>query len=128
MTDRMARRGTRMVALLALLLVGGCEAVAPRSCTAQFVYGIVVTVDDRDSGEPVEEGLSGVTVKGGVSSEMEAFGNVLQGAGEDAGTHDVLVTAPGYESWSMDRIQVEDGECHVSSVRLTASLVPTTDM
>lgn len=117
----------RQSVLLLLLGLGGCGIVGPEACTAEFVYGIEVTVTDRDSGQSVVNGLSGTTVEDGVVSDMMAFGNRLYGAGENAGLHAVIVNAPGYQQWSADRVRVEDGRCHVSTTELDAALVPLAD-
>lgn len=115
----------RMVVFPAVALVG-CDALGPRACTTEFVYGIAVTVVDAETSAPVTEGLEGITVKNGVSSPMEALGNRLLGAGEDEGVHSVVITAGGYELWTRDGVRVEADECHVSTVRLTAPLRAST--
>lgn len=107
-----------------LTALGGCGIFGPHDCSLEFVYGIEVVVTDRDSGQPVIDGLSGTTVENGVVSTMMASGNRLYGAGENAGLHAVLVNAPGYRQWSADRVRVEDEGCHVSTAYLEAALVP----
>jgi hypothetical protein len=44
-------------------------------------------------------------------------------AGERAGTYVVTVTAPGYETWRMENVRVNDGRCHVSTKTLKVRLV-----
>ena len=105
-------------------LLTGCDVLSPRSCTTEFVYGIVVTAVDWTSGAPISDGLAGVTVKAGVTSDMVVAGNLLYGAGEDEGVHSLVVTAPGYELWTRDGVRVEGDECHVTTNELTAPLRP----
>lgn len=108
------------------MAVAGCDVLGPRTCTTEFVYGIVVTAIDADTRVPVIEGLSGVTVEDGLTSEMEVISNMLYGAGENEGLHAVVVTAPGYDLWTRNNVRVQGGPCHVTTIDLTAPLQPST--
>ena len=110
-------------AILLSVVLSGCGLVDPVSCTDNFVYGIVITAVDAETGTAVSEGLQGVTIRSSTSSDMEVFDNTLLGAGEQAGNFAVVVTAPGYELWTKTDIQVTEDECHVRPIRLTAELL-----
>lgn len=115
-------RGGVCIALLLACLTSTCDLASPVACTGLFVYGIVVTAVDSDTGEPVTEGLRGVTIRGSESAEMEVYGNTLRGAGEEEGRFAVIVTATGYDLWTRTGIEVEADECHVIPVERTARL------
>ena len=114
-----------MVPLILALALVGCDTLAPRSCTTEFVYGIAVSVIDAETRAPVTEGLSGVTVEDGLTAQMDVAGNVLLGAGENEGIHAVVITATGYDLWTRNGVRVEGGPCHVTTVELTAPLTPS---
>lgn len=124
-----ARRGSRathrVAPLFLALALAGCDTFAPRACTTEFVYGIAVTVIDAETRAPVTEGLSGVTVEDGLTSEMDVAANVLLGAGENEGIHAVVITATGYDLWTRNGVRVQGGPCHVTTVELTAPLTPS---
>lgn len=115
--------GRNMLAILLSAVLSGCGLVDPVACTTIFVYGIVITAVDAETGTAVSEGLRGVTIRGSTSFDMEVFDNRLLGAGEQAGNFAVVVSAPGYELWTKTDIQVTENECHVRPVRLTAELL-----
>ncbi|NNF14965.1 MAG: hypothetical protein HKN72_17195 [Gemmatimonadetes bacterium] len=120
------RTPARRAALVLTVAFASCDVVGPRACTAEFVYGIVVTVVDAETGAPVTEGLSGVTVEDGVTTEMDIADNVLFGAGENEGVHAVVIAADGYDLWTRNGVRVAGGPCHVTTVELTAPMTPST--
>lgn len=118
------RRASLLLALLLAVAVGGCDGVTGMVCTTEFVFGLRVEAVDAGTGGEVSEGLVGVAIRDGVVSEMEAVGNTLRGAGEEAGVFRVEVVAAGYEPWTRTGVEVLEGPCHVETVRLTAELTP----
>lgn len=109
---------------LCLLAAQGCGMTEPIACTAEFVYGISVQVRDSVSGAPVTEDLEGQLTAPRYAETMEAWGNVLVGAGERPGTYTVVVAATGYEEWRREGVRVEAGRCHVTPVSMDADLTP----
>ena len=119
-----APRISLAVAVAAAALVA-CDSTAPIACTAEFVYGIQVQVQDSITGLPVETGLGGSVQDGAFSEQMTVLGNLLLGAGERAGTYAVQVTAPSYDEWNTSDVVVTADECHVIPVSLVARLRPS---
>lgn len=108
---------------LATTLAGCGNLLDGQACTADFRYGISISVLDRATGLPVIEGIAGEVRDGSYVETMEVFfENQLVGAGERAGTYDVSVTALGYAPWSQQNVDVDKDECHVEQRTLTATL------
>jgi hypothetical protein len=106
-------------------LVSG-QSEIPVSCTANFVYGVRVTVTDSTNGlaptsiaKVVVRDVNGTYADSG---QTNTTFNMYLGAGERAGTYRVSVTAPGYRDWSVSPITVTRNTCHVNPVGLTAVL------
>jgi len=104
----------------------------PIACTADYVYGIRVNLNDSISGEPIStcdvsysitEGAYIETNEfiGGTSCENITF---IQGAGERSGVYDVDIEKLGFEPWESIGVIVNGGYCHVEPVVLEAFLVP----
>lgn len=111
--------------IAAALVTTGCSQQAdPPICTALYAYGLTVTTVDASSGDSLTVTPTGIARDGAYSDTMHVFGNRLMGAGERAGTYDIMVTAPGYARWDTSGITVTADECHVHGVGLTARLAP----
>jgi len=98
----------------------------PIVCTAQFVYGLNVTVRDQSTGLPQADDAT-LTLREGSYEEIVTDswdGSTLSGAGERAGTYGVVVEHAGYQMWTRDGVAITADECHVIPVSLTADLVP----
>ena len=129
-------RKSHVVLLFALALVAsGCSLVGSEEekdvvCTLELRPGIVVDVTNAATGEPVETGAVGYARDGafvdtleGVYSEA-ADETELFGAHERGGTYDVRVEKEGFETWTREGVEVEEGVCHVKTVELKAELTP----
>jgi len=120
---RRRARGTS-AAFVLLLLTSGCKSPLDVVCTAQFVYGVTVTVLDESSGEPIANGAT-LTIRdsGYVEVVTDSFdGRTLSGAGERPGRYTLTVERAGYGAWVRDGVVVLRGECHVTPVSLEARL------
>jgi len=101
---------------LSLMATAACGSV----CTTELVPGIRVSLDD-------DWANVAVTATEGSFSETV---NVTPGASkvglvhERPGTYRVEVTASGYAPWTKSNVRVEEDDCHVITVELTAELVP----
>jgi hypothetical protein len=89
-------------------------------CTTELVPGIRVLLDDD---------WANVAVTATEGSFRETV-NATPGASEVGlvherpGTYLVEVTASGYAPWTRSNVRVEEDDCHVITVELTAELVP----
>lgn len=121
---------TRLAVFLAAAVLAGCgdDSTGPTACTEEFRYGISIEVRDGGTGDPAAAGAEGTLTEGDYVENLMVFGDDLMlGAGERAGTYDVLITKVGYEDWSASRVTVTADECHVRPVALQANLVRTPD-
>ena len=101
-------------------VLAACDSTAPQVCTAEFVYGVQITVRDSVTSQILTDSISGTLVDGTFSEAMIVLGNVLAGAGEREGTYSATVQVPGYAPWSRSGIVVTADECHVRPVELEA--------
>lgn len=113
------------IPLLAAALAGcGDDSTGPIVCTEEFRYGITIEVRDGGTGAPAAVGAEGTLTEGAYVEALMVFGDdTMLGAGERAGTYDVLITKPGFEDWTASRVTVTADECHVQTVALQANLV-----
>ena len=124
---RLIRSGTVGGALLVLL--SGCYqsgTVEPIVCTAQFVFGLTVTVVDQSNGDPIADDAT-MTIRQGSYEEVVTDswdGSTMSGAGERPGTYTITIEHPGYETWTQTGIEITADDCHVIPVLITAQLVP----
>jgi len=119
-------------AALALAALGAECPGAPSQgviCTADYRYGLSVSVVDSVTGVAVPRPLLIVATEGAYSDTAMAArqtGDVPFTAwplvGERAGTYAVLVRAPGYQDWQRSGVRVDRDLCHVIPVALTARL------
>lgn len=120
------RRFIPALALIAVpAILAACDPFDGLVCTTEFVYGLRVTVVDAATNAPVDQGLEGTLTEGTYVEEMEVVGldgNILQGAGERAGTYTLEIRADGYETFTESGIVVTENECHVNPVSLLAEL------
>jgi len=126
-------RSLPIIIALAVFATGsvGCnEQPNPQApngaCTAQFVYGLAVTVQDRVTGQRICDAQ--VTAMSGSYRETldprgPAESCTYAGAGERRGVYDLIASKSGYISTSQSNIRVDADECHVIPVRVTLELI-----
>ena len=121
--------GSSMKWILSVLLVAlavGANACA-QGCDAVLKHGIVVTIVDGTTGNPIEGEVT-VTVTDGSYSEnvnppfFPPGARTAVLAAERPGTYRVEVQAVGYLPWVMSSVHVSRDDCHVETVALTARL------
>lgn len=108
----------------------GCGIISPGLCTEEVVPGISVTVVDAATGKPVADSARGIVRDGEYEDSLTVYvfaadgrPTTLRGADERPGVYSVLLAHPRFELWARDRIQVNDGRCHVQMRELRAELV-----
>ena len=126
----LTRHPSRLISAALIAATAGCDAFGG-ACTLSIEPAIIVQVRDS-SGIPRADSAQGFVIDGTYTDSlrwaaMDSLGRVtaLRGADERAGTYAVLITRPGYLTWSRSGVQVRDGDCHVRSVTLEAVLAPT---
>lgn len=93
------------------------------ACTEEFVYGLVITVNDAATGV----GLNQVVITAREPNFSEILtatptAGVYQGAGERAGSYTLTVELDGYQTVVTDVITVDADDCHVIPQTRTFSL------
>jgi hypothetical protein len=126
-------RFRRYCAALSVLVIAGCDLLdsSETICTSNFVFGLVVAVQDSSTGAPaasgaqliVQEGAWADTV-GFPTNRPDLDAQPLVSAGERPGTYAVAVRKAGFRDWERAGVVVTADECHVHPVELTARLQP----
>jgi hypothetical protein len=110
------------VLLVALVLAAnGCA----QGCDAILKTGILVTIVDGATGQPIVEEVTVIATEGSYSQTVMAVQGVAALAHERPGTYRVEVQAAGYQPWVMPSVGVTRDGCHVETVQLTALLTRT---
>lgn len=126
-------RLSRLVILTALLATAGCDLLDSPGviCTANFVFGLEVAVEDSSTDAPAASGAQ-LIAQDGVWTDTVGFPSgrpdldalPLVSAGERPGTYTVTVRKAGFRDWQRTGVLVTADECHVHPVELTARLQP----
>ena len=94
-------------------------------CTANYVYGLSVIVQDKASGQRLCD-AEVVAVSGSYRETLQAYGPPEScsslGAGERSGVYDIQVSRAGFRVGSVPSVRVAADECHVIPARLTVEL------
>jgi hypothetical protein len=124
-------RASVLPAVLALAALGAeCPTSNPEViCTADFRYGLNVTVVDSLTGALVPRPIL-IVASEGAFSDTAKFALQTDGIqlgswpllGERSGVFTVLVRAPGYQDWQQSSVRIGRDACHVIPVALTARL------
>ena len=121
----------RVVASLFLVLaLSSCGISDEGACLAVAYPAVRVHVEDAQSGAPITDALA-VARDGSYADSTRS--RSLSGADDQAvaelayarpGAYDVTVEKDGFSPWNRSNIEVDEGECFVSTVELTARLSP----
>ena len=127
-------RTGRCVALAAcagILAATACSGSGPTSvaCTAQFVYGLAITVQNAATGAQITDSASVVVTDG---SYKESYtlgatgqpGGVISAAGERAGTYSISIRKAQFAPYDTAGVTVTKDACHVQTVQVVAKLQP----
>jgi hypothetical protein len=123
------RAAAAVVAISAIsaACAGGPQAPDPIACTAQFVYGLAVTVRDAATGQLVCDAQV-IAVSGAYRETLLTFGSSgagmcsYVGAGERPGVYDISANKAGYTAAAMNGVRVDADVCHVIPVRVVLEL------
>lgn len=97
-------------------------------CTPLARPAIEVEVRDSTTDAPMAARVAGIVRDGAyqdtlrVSAYEGASAVTVRAALARAGTYAVMLDAPGYRQWTARAVRVEDGTCHVKTVRLYARM------
>lgn len=112
------------LALLALPSLG-CNLIDPGGCDASIVSGLSVTVRNAQTGVPAGLGAVVTARDDGYVETLQGFdGLTFVDAQERPGTYDISVNSPGYQPWTKQNVEVEDGGCHVKPQTVDARIQP----
>lgn len=113
------------VMLTTAMSVAGCELFNV-VCTRELRSGIRAVVVDASSGEPVFTSGTTVVASGGAvvdTADMVSVSGVADlFVGE--GRYRIEVSAPGYERWTQEGVEVHEDECGPIATELEAQLMP----
>src|SRR5262245_14582210 len=123
---------SRSIVALFVLAAGasGClekttQTPDERACTAQFVYGLAVTVQDVASGQRICD-ADVVAIDGSYRETLRSFGPsescTYSGAGERPGVYELHASKTGFDPASVAGVRVASDPCHVVPVPVTMAL------
>jgi len=119
----------RTIALLVLFpaILLGCSSNEDPVCTTELRPGILVAPRDAVSDAPLSAHATGQVQDGSYTENFLRLGSdtgLLAAAFERPGTYRVTIEHEGYQTWTLDNVEVKAGVCHVNTVQLTAGLEP----
>jgi hypothetical protein len=115
---------------LPILLVATTACESDLVCTAEARFGVNISVRNAVTQQPVLQGVRGALHEGSYVDSLQLFtdieGNIhyLAGALQRAGTYRIELVAGGYQNWSRSNVRVTADRCGVTTVSVTADLVP----
>ncbi len=118
----------------AILMTAACQDTGdpPTVCTTEARPSIAVQIRDSVSGSYVASGATLVIqhdafidsmVVPAAAPGLNEMSISTPASAERAGVYDVTVRRAGYVTWTKPDVVVAQGQCHVSTVQLTARLV-----
>ena len=119
----------RFVFTCAALSITACELPdlpgLGTACTTEARPAISITPVDALTGDTIRAAGT-ATVRDGAFVETQSNTPPLPPgfslAYERAGTYDITVDVPGYRQWTREEVRVRRGECHVTTLVITARL------
>ena len=98
-------------------------------CTTEAVAGLMVTVEDMQTGEFITQGITVTAQAGSYSEELQTVHTNTEfiGAFERADTYIITVEGEGYETYTSQPVTVGDDICHVITEEVAVMLQPATE-
>jgi hypothetical protein len=134
--DNMRRKTKAAACLGTFAILAGCDTFGLQraTCTTDVRPGILLTVRDSVTGNAVR-GLPLVIAADGTFADTfkvrtpsvdpdTLLTPQIPLAHERAGVYRVDITHRAYRPWTQSGVRVNDGDCHVQTVNLTARLRP----
>ena len=124
-------RRTMATGLIALVVHSGCGEVVgdgPTVCTTELRAGIVISVVDGATGNPIACGAHAVIAADGFVEDIDNTRQpcddrvALAGAYERPGTYSVAVSRAGYYDLTVSGVIVAAGTCHVATAIVDARM------
>lgn len=113
------------------LLFSGCDSNNP-ICPAVAEPAVIVEVRNAVTEDPEAENAEGVLIDGNYTDSLrikeetdEGIPVALAGGFERAGTYSVRIDKPGFQAWTREGVDVDEGECGPETERLDARIEPT---
>jgi hypothetical protein len=123
-------RGPLLVTVVVAFAAGGCSSADSREpgglvCTANFVYGLAVTVQDKATSERVCD-AEVVALAGSYRETLQGFGPpescTYSGAGERPDVYELQASRAGFQVATVADVRVGADECHVIPARVTMEI------
>jgi len=120
---------------VALLTAMACSGSTPTgvACTAIYVYGISLKVQNAATGAPITDSATVRITDGSYVESYNFLGpagqptsGTLSAAGERAGTYSISIRKAGFAPYDTSGVRVTKDVCHVHPVEVIAKLQPTT--
>ena len=115
------------LAIIAITLTGCDELIGGGACTTSVEPSIRLEIRDSVSGVGLADQATATATDWFTTYTLEDIidDSVRQyGPYEIGGVFDVVVTVPGYQTWTRENVKVDESGCHVVSVDLLARMVP----
>ena len=113
------------------LLLAGCDFGNP-ICPTVADPAVIVEVRNAVTEAPEAENAEGVLIDGNYIDSLrikeetdEGIPVALAGGFERAGTYTVRIDKPGFQTWTREGVDVDEGECGPETERLNARIEPT---
>lgn len=104
--------------VLLLICFTSCEKdddPNPITCTAEFVYGLNITLKDATTSNIINTDVEVIATDGNYKETLMTNVGISSylGAGERAGTYIVTITSSKYQTFTSNPITLTSNECHV---------------
>ena len=122
------RRSAGLFALPLSVALAACndDSTGGVDCPAIVPPTMLIQVTDASTGQPAAEGAGGSVTEGAFTSPLIRYGadQLTPEATNRPGTYTVMVTKPGYQTWTRTGVVVSSTECGARTAHLDAFLLP----
>jgi hypothetical protein len=115
-----------------LFFLAGCDSIGlpGLGCSAEAEPALVVEVRNSATGDPEAGNAMGVLIDGSYTDSLRAKEMTeegllsLAGGAERTGTYTIRIEKQGFETWTREGVDVDEGTCGPKTERLNAHLKP----